>query len=71
MLRLARVQSLKLMRCASTSAQQAHIDESSLTDQYIQREQKYGAHNYKSVPVIVSKAKGLFYMSFGSSFSFS
>jgi len=61
MLRLIQLNSVKLLasRCASTSALTQSFEEQSLADQYIERELKYGAHNYKPVPVVVAKAKGV------------
>lgn len=29
-------------------------------DQFINRELKHGAHNYKPLPVVISKAQGIF-----------
>lgn len=41
---------------ASTSSTPAA---SSVAESYMKREERYGAHNYKPVPVVIEKAKGV------------
>jgi ornithine--oxo-acid transaminase len=42
------------------SAVAQDIQVSALTQQYISQEEKYGAHNYHPLPVVIERAKGIF-----------
>jgi ornithine--oxo-acid transaminase len=45
-------------RRASSSSAAREANEKLHTEYYIEREKKYGAHNYKPLPVVIARGKG-------------
>ena len=47
-----------LFRNLSKSASQQKTSQQKTSQHYIEKEAKYGAHNYKPIPVVISHGKG-------------